>query len=125
MKKEPDIAILKRKRQKNVQEQNALEKYQIKTCALHFRNNRPLPVALTEYFKLRGIDIHADILLWHDQMPEGGPAWPYRGEWLTTRYRFIRYVIYLDPADKYVTEVEQWQDMTDQIEINEHKPGTG
>ncbi|MEJ2621990.1 MAG: hypothetical protein P8163_17585 [Candidatus Thiodiazotropha sp.] len=45
MKNVRDISILKKAKQKNVQEQNALDKDRIKACATDFRENRNLPEA--------------------------------------------------------------------------------
>ena len=125
MKTVRDISILKKAKQKNVQEQNALDKDRIKSCAKGFRENRNLPDALIECFEKQGIDVNRAILLWHDTMPFGGPTEAYRGEWLTPEKRFYEYEIYLDPKNKYVTEIDVWEDVTEQVEISEHKPGTG
>ena len=125
MKNVRDISILKKAKQKNVQEQNALEKDRIKACAVDFRENDELPKALIECFVNQGIDVKQAILLWHDMMPFGGPTDTYRGEWLTPERRFYKYEIYLDQSNKYVEEIELWQDVTEQVEICEHKPGIG
>lgn len=120
-----DISIIKKTKQKNVQEQNSLEKDRILDCAREFRGKRNLPNALIECFEGKGIDIETSILLWHDTMPFGGPTEAYRGGWLTQEKRFYEYEIYLDPEDKYVTEIDVWEDITDKVEINERKAGTG
>ena len=125
MKSVRDISILKKAKQKNVQEQNSLEKDRIKTCAIGFRENSNLPEVLIKCFENQGIDVKQAILLWHDRMPFGGLTDAYRGEWLTPERRFYKYEIYLDPKDKYVEEIELWEDITEQVEICEHKPGTG
>lgn len=125
MTKVRDISVLKKARQKNVQEQNALEKERITQCALSFRENGVLPQALRECFEQQGIDIKRSILIWHDTMPFGGPTEAYRGEWLTPDKRFFSYEIYLDPKDKYVTEIDIWEEISEQVEVSEHKPGTG
>jgi len=125
MKKVRDISVLKKTRQKNVQEQNTLEKDRIRQCALNFRENEILPEALCQCFELQGINIKSSVLVWHDTMPFGGPTEAYRGEWLTPERRFFSYEIYLDPKNKYVTEIQVWEEVTEQVEVNEHKPGTG
>jgi hypothetical protein len=125
MKNVRDISILKKTKQKNVQEQNALDKDRIKACAIDFRENRNLPKALIECFENQGIDVNEAILLWHDTMPFGGPTDAYRGEWLTLEKRFYKYEIYLDPKSMYVEEIELWEDVTELVEICEHKPGKG
>ena len=125
MKNLRDISTLKKAKQKNVQEQNALEKDRIKACAIDFRENKNLPKALIECFENQGIDVKQAILLWHDTMPFGGLTDAYRGELLTPERRFYIYEIYLDKNNTYVEEIELWEDVTDQVEICEHKPGTG
>lgn len=125
MKKVPEIEVLKKKRQKNVQEQNAMDKHQIMECARDFRNNKCLPNALIDYFEEQGVDTNLSVLLWHDRMPCGGMTVPYRGEWLTPDFKFYSYEIFLDKSDSFVSDVDEWKDITEQVEINEHKPGTG
>jgi hypothetical protein len=120
-----DISIIKKKRQKSVQEQNALDKHSIKECAQRFRVSRDLPEALIECLEKQGIDTKSSILVWHDTMPFGGPTDAYRGEWVTPEKRFYSYEIYLDSKNENVTEIDVWEEITDKVELNEHKPGTG
>ena len=57
-----DIARLLKKRQLNVQEQNALAAHALTTCALHWRQ-QGLPMALREAGAARGVDWARSILL--------------------------------------------------------------
>ena len=120
-----DISRLKKKRRKNVQEQNAITKDEIYSFAQEFRENNRFPKALLECFKDYGINIDTAILTWHDRMPFGGPTWAYRGNWLTEDYQFYSYEIYLDPKDKFVTEIEEFKNITSDVEVNERKAGIG
>lgn len=112
-------------KQKNVQTQNSEVKHRIKKCALDFRVNRDFPRALLDCFEALGIDFGRDILTDHDRMPFGGPTEAYRGTWLTDKLQFIEYEIYLDPKDEYLVEIDVWKNVTDQIDVNPRKAGTG
>jgi len=112
-------------KQKNVQAQNAETKGRIKDCALEFRANQSMPRALLDCFEAQGIDLRKDILTWHDRMSFGGPTEAYRGNWLTEKLRFFDYEIYLDARDEYVTEIDIWEDITEQVDVNERNRGTG
>ena len=137
--------------QKSVQKQNADEKTRIKECALDFRSNRDSPQALLDCFEAFGIDLKRDILIDCDRYTYGYPnpyrtAWvktlwnclkpfgvykndsltaAYCGIWLTEQLQFIEYEIYLDPKDRFVAEIDTWKNVTDTIEINGRKKGTG
>jgi hypothetical protein len=125
MKKEIDLEKLKNKKQLNVQEQNALSQYYIEQNAVHFRHHKDLPPVLLAYFESQHIDLNRDILLWYDKMPYGGPTDGYRGLWLTQKYRFIKYLIFLDESDREIDEVDEWKDVTNEIEVNAHTKGRG
>jgi len=112
-------------KQKNVQTQNAEVKARIKECALNFRKNRNMPQALLDCFEALNIDLKLDILTAQDRMPFGGPTQAYRGVWLTTLFQFFEYEIYLDLNDNFVTEIEIWTDITDQVNTSERNRGTG
>ena len=120
-----NIESLKKKKQKNVQEQNILDQHIICECTLNYRNTDPLPRALNDLFEALGINLQRDILLWHDRMPCGATTTPYRGSWLTQDHRFIEYEVFLDSNDESVTSIEEWKDITDSVEISSHRQGTG
>jgi len=125
MKKILNIEALKKKKQKNVQEQNAIDKHNIMRYALAFRNNRDLPNVLIQYFEDQGIDTYHSILTWYDRMPYGEPTESYRGDWLTPDYQFYSYEIFLDKNDQCITDIWCWKNITDQVEINAHQRATG
>ena len=125
MKEHSNIERLKNKKQKNVQEQNCLDRNTVLECSLNYRNKDPLPKALNYLFEAFGINLQKDALLWHDRMPCGGFTIPYRGSWLTREHRFIEYEVFLDPKDEAVVSIEEWNDITDSVEISAHSRGTG
>jgi len=84
-----------------------------------------MPKALLDCFEALGINLRRDILINHDRMPFGGSTDAYRGIWLTENLRFYEYEIYLDAKDEYVTEIDTWEEITEQVDVNERKPGTG
>ena len=125
MKNKLDAKLLQKKRQKNVAEQNAVAKRAIADCAREFRLERHLPDVLVEFFEEHGVDTYKSILLNHDRMPCGAPTVPYRGTWLTCDERFFCYEIFLDKHDRKIVVVEQWEDITRLVELNDRKTGTG
>lgn len=120
-----DIEFLKKKRQVNVQEQNSLTKHTIMQFAVDFRKSRNLPEALIKFFEENGIDTNLSILTWHDTMSFGGSTEAYRGEWLTQDKQFYSYEITLDPNDEFIDDVLQWENITDEVDLNQHSKGIG
>jgi hypothetical protein len=117
-----DIDKLKNKRQLNVQEQNALTQHYIEQDAIYFRRNKDLPQILLDYFVSRGIDLEQ---VSFDRMQYGGEVEGYRGLWLTRNHHFISYLIFLDETDSQIDEIDEWMDITDEIEVSAHARGLG
>ena len=116
-----DIEALQKKRQKNVQEQNAIERDRIRRVALWWRGNA-LPKPIEELAAQQGINRETAVLV------EGGDHsthWPhtYEGTFLTRSGEFWRYEIELDGEEKKIVEIEQWAQVP--MEVNAHKRGTG
>ncbi|WP_300433025.1 hypothetical protein [uncultured Thalassolituus sp.] len=117
-----DIEYLKKKRQLNVQEQNALEKHRIYQEASYWRKNG-IPKGLTIALEEKGVDTAKSILLQYEQDFPGVST--DEGIILTPDARFYEFEMDLDENRSKVIELYLWDDVTSKVEINEHKPGTG
>jgi len=117
-----DIARLLKKRQLNVQEQNALTAHSLKTCALYWRQ-RGLPPALREAGATRGIDWARSILLSLELDFPGMPS--LYGELIDQGGRFIEFELESDPQHGQCLSVEQWHDSTQQQDFARHAKGIG
>ena len=124
MKNHSYISKLSNKRQKNVQEQNFLTEDSIRTSAVWFRESSDYPKVLIDFFEEKGVNLETDILSWHDRMPFGGPSEAFRGKWVTIDGSFFDYEVAMDEKEKNI-EWFEWEDITNETEISEHKPGTG
>ena len=113
---------LEKKRQLNVQEQNALDKHKIMAEAKYWREN-PLPPALNKFFIEKGIDVNESILLGHEQDFPGCST--DFGTILTSEGKFIRFDMDLTKDREKINEIYEWQDITDKIPVDKSKPGTG
>ena len=117
-----DIEKLRRKRQLNVQEQNALDKDGILNSATHWRGVG-VPIGLQRFFKTKGIQPDTSIFLDYQQnFPGMGSDW---GEVLTADGKFFSFEMDLSEDRTKIVELFEWADITETIEINESKPGTG
>lgn len=117
-----DIQRLLKKRQLNVQEQNALDAYRLERCALAWRNEG-VPVALMECARARGVDWAATVVL---QLEVDFPGMSSLfGLLLTQDERFIEFEIDTDPAHQRVESLECWQDVSDTLNHSTRNRGTG
>jgi len=117
-----DIEKLKNKRQLNVQEQNALDKYRIYREASYWRNSS-IPVGLKSALEEKGIDTEKSIYLQYEQDFPGVNT--DEGTVLTPEGRFYEFEMDLNTTRTEVVEFYLWEEITSRVEINEHKPGTG
>ena len=117
-----DIAKLKRKRQLNVHEQNALAKHAIFTEASYWRKNG-IPQAIKLALESHGICAETSIFLKYAQNFPGIST--DEGMVLTQEKRFYEFEIDRDSQRAHLISFHALLDVTASIEINEHKPGTG
>ena len=117
-----DIEALKKKRQLNVQEQNALEKHYIMAAAKYWRKN-PIPTAIINLCKSKGIDIDKSLLLRYSQDFPGCST--DFGVILTPEGKFIEFDMDLSNDREKIIEIYEWKDITNKTEIMKSKPGTG
>ena len=117
-----DIFRLLRKRQLNVQEQNALAEHRIYLSASYWRGNE-LPRALLEFGKKQEISWNKSIIL---QLEKDSPGMPSLiGTILTDKGRFVDFELETDEAHAQVRSVELWEDITDQQNFSTHNKGKG
>lgn len=117
-----DIERLKKKRQLNVQEQNTLTEYGLRTEASYWRSHA-LPKALYDEGLARGIDWDNSIILDLDIDFPGMPS--LFGILLSQEETFIRFEIGTDEEHKNVLTVEEWSDWTSKQNLNLHNRGKG
>jgi hypothetical protein len=117
-----DISRLLRKRQLNVQEQNAIVEHKLWLEAKFWRENA-LPLALIEYGLNRGLCWSHTIILDLDINFPG--MCPLSGTLLSDKGRFIDFELDTDETHSTLTSVELWQDITDVQNFSTHNKGKG
>lgn len=117
-----DISKLQNKRQLNVQEQNAVLKNSILCEAYYWRKNE-IPEGLCKSMAERGIDSKKCLLLDYEQDYPGCST--DFGKVVAEDGRFYEFDIDMSTDRKKVIELYEWKEITNSIEINAHKPGTG
>ena len=104
-----EIDPLLKKRQLNVQEQNAVTTHRLMTTAKFWRN-AGLPVALVGYGESQGIDWAGTVVL---ELEVDFPGMPrLHGLILNQAERFIAFEIDTDIDHQCVETVERWEDVT-------------
>ncbi|CAI8913184.1 hypothetical protein [Pseudomonas donghuensis] len=117
-----DIGRLLKKRQLNVQEQNAVCAHRLMTIARAWRATG-VPVALAQFGQRQGIDWSATIVL---DLQVDFPGMPsLSGMLLTQAERFIAFEIETDRAHKQIESVEEWEDVSAFQDFSTAKRGTG
>lgn len=117
-----DIERLKKKKQLNVQEQNAMLKDKLLNEARHWRENG-IPTGLESVLESKGIDCRTSIFLEYEQDFPGCST--DEGIVLTVDSHFFEFDIDLSSGRESLVEVYRFEDITEDYEISEHRPGTG
>ncbi len=118
-----DIVRLSKKRQRNVQEQNRLSEYGLRTTATYWRAHA-LPKALHDAGLAHGIDWGNSIIL--DLVAD--LPWmrdTVMGTILSQEEKFIEFEIETSQQHQLINSIEVWLDVTAQTNICEHNRGTG
>ena len=119
-----DIQRVKRKKRKNVQEQNAVLRDNIIQCARWFQDSPDEFAWLIDILQKRGLSAKKGLLVNIHVIPEQeGDAW--RGFWLTREQRFYEFYVMRSRNDDSVLEVEEWNDVTESFPATAHARGTG
>ncbi|TBU72000.1 hypothetical protein DNK06_23015 [Pseudomonas daroniae] len=117
-----DISRLLRKRQLNVQEQNALAEHRIYLTANYWQDNE-LPRALFEYGKKKNLSWNQSIIL---QLEIDFPGMPRLiGTILTDKGRFVDFELDTDETHTELNSVDLWDDITDLQNFSTHNKGKG
>ena len=126
MKKSLDIEKLRRKRQLNVAEQNAVTRQGLFDAATWFRTNtNEVPTPVLSFLKAQGLDLSQAIDVDFEDMASVGLGGFYSGLMVTQDHHFWRWEVELDETRSNVVSVEEWCDVTCEYPISEHLPGTG
>lgn len=126
MKRTLDIEALSRKRQLNVQEQNALAQHGIHQAATWFRHHQQEVLRpIREFLTSRGIDLATAIDVDFEDLGMVGLDGLYSGLIVTEAGRFWRWELALNDARSAVESVEEWSEVTSEYPLSEHMPGTG
>lgn len=119
-----DIERLKRKRQKNVQEQNQLSKERLRNEAIYYRQHlEAVPSALVRYAEQQGIDWGRTIIFGLG-INEPGTSTVF-GRLVTQDQKFIEFDMDLTDDFQHITDLYQWQDITSEQNFSLHNRGTG
>lgn len=117
-----DVERLKRKRCKNVQEQNEILAHLIRQVAVFWRTHS-LPVALRELGVEKGIVWENSVIL---ELELDGPGMPsVCGKLLSQSERFIEFELDTDDNHTKVVEVYEWADVTANQNLSMHNRGVG
>ena len=117
-----DIKKLKKQRQLNVQEQNALEKHRIYQEVLYWRENG-IPLGLKKALEAKGVDTDRSIYLHYEQDFPGVST--DEGTVVTPEGEFFEFEMDLNESRSEVIDFYRWENITSKVLINEHNPGTG
>lgn len=117
-----DIDRLLKKRQLNVQEQNALVAHRLMVTAKAWLA-RGIPLALKNYGESKGIRWSETVVLDLEVDFPGMPS--LYGLLLTHTERFIEFEIETDSTHRYVESVIQWEDVSANQDYAARKRGTG
>ena len=116
------IEQVKRKQQKSVQDQNAISKHSILTCAKGWLEGEELPKPIEEFLDDKGFNRKNSLLVEY----HGGPAryqMLYSGILITNEEKFIGFEFDLNVRETNIEVVEQFGPID--IETSAHVKGTG
>lgn len=119
-----DIEALRRKKQLNVQQQNALTKHRIREIAERFRNDPESLPWLSMVLANNGLSSLEGILVELSVIPSQGEDVA-SGRWLTESERFFEFEILLSSQGHALQETSVWREATSEINQSAHNRGTG
>ena len=117
-----DIERIKRKRQKSVQDQNAISKHYIFTCAKKWLEGDELHKPIEDFLHQKGLNRQNSLLVQYYD----GPAlyqMTYSGILITNQEKFIGFEFDLDIDETNIENVVQFGQI--EIESSAHVKGTG
>ena len=117
-----NIEHIKRKRQKSVQDQNAISKDSILACAKRWLEGEELPKPIEVFLHQKGLNRQNSLLVEY----YGGPAryqMLYSGVLITNEEKFIGFEFDLNVRETNIEHIEQFGSI--EIESSAHVKGTG
>lgn len=120
-----EIERLRKKRQLNVQEQNALAREKIVQCASAYRNREPHLVWVGQALLQKGVDPEAGILAQASSVPCGGREEAGYATWVSVDCRFFAIEATISMETHALISVDSFQDVTDGTTIDSHQKGQG
>lgn len=116
---------LKRKKQLNVQEQNALSKQQILECANAYLQQSPNVAWVRQALLDSNLSPDHGILLSASAVPCGGDEQAAYGSWLTGEGKFYALEATVRMGSQELIAVDSVQDISASIGLSSHERGTG
>ncbi len=108
---------------RNVQEQNRDTQQRIRAIASAFEAD-PLRFSwLIEVLQSKAVSPRNGILMSLSQTPDQEGEL-HRGLWLTKQRQFFEFAVMLSRIDSE-PKLEEWKDVSSQMTVNAHQPGTG
>jgi hypothetical protein len=109
---------------RSVQQQNHDTWLKVRDVALAFHSNSQRHRWLTAALMTNSLSHKDGILVSLKQFPEqlGEEC---EGLWLTKDHRFFQFSILLPRGNEAAIEIEVWREVTAEMPINAHQPGTG
>lgn len=120
-----DIDKLKKKRQLNVQEQNALGRNDMKQCALAYRQANKFRIWVRFALQSGGLNPDDGVLLFSTTVPCGGNKEYVRAYWLTSDKRFYEIEATTVLGSLMFVSLDSLEDVTDRTTIDPHLRGKG
>ena len=117
-----NIEYIKRKRQKSVQDQNAISKHSILNCAQRWIDGEELPKPIEDFLHQKGFNRKNSLLVEY----HGGPAqyqMSYSGVLITNEEKFIGFEFDLNVRETNIEHIEQFGLI--EVECSAHVKGTG
>jgi hypothetical protein len=119
-----DISRLKKKRQLNVQEQNALTENHIIETVKRFENEEQSFAWLRQLLHEKKLEASNGILVAFSVTPDQAGNVCY-GIWLTSDERFIDFEVEIARGSQRILSVDRWEEKTKETTVSLHQRGTG
>jgi hypothetical protein len=120
-----DIERLRKKRQLNVQEQNALAKEKIFKCALAYRDGEPRLVWMRRALLQKGVDPESGMLAQASSVPCGGREEAAYAMWVGADSRFFSIEATISMDTHMLISVDSFLDVTNGTTLDGHQKGQG
>jgi hypothetical protein len=120
-----DIERLRKKRQLNVQEQNAFASEKIVQCAFAYRNRARHLVWVRQALLQESVDSEAGILAQASSVPCGGREEAAYATWVSADCRFFAIEATISLETHALISVDSFRDVTDCTTIDDHQKGQG